>query len=168
MNSELDGLRKEMTRQEFLEKYLKPAAGCPDQFGLITLPAEKCSFPDKCKWCYCSAVADIHFKDDMQAIKEMATEDRYKIHESLCDSMKDLYKTKNKDYGNSFAKRRKEYGNTAILIRLEDKFERLKHLMLSTELMVKTETIEDTLTDLANYCLLELVERKLEQEGEKV
>jgi len=93
---------------------------------------------------------------------------RYDIHKEICDNINDLYKSKNKDYGNSFAKRRKDYGNIAILIRLEDKFERLKHLMTSTDIEVKSETVEDTLTDLANYCLLELVERKLEQEGERV
>ena len=88
------------------------------------------------------------------------------IHTEICGKLYDTYKQKNNDYGDSFAKRRKQYGNTAILIRLEDKMERLKVLMLGAEPMVKTESIEDTLMDLANYAILELIERQVEAENE--
>lgn len=88
------------------------------------------------------------------------------LHEAVCYELGETYYKKNKDYGDSFAKLRKEYGNPAILIRLEDKLGRLKRLMLSGEQEVKTESIEDTLKDLANYAIMELVERRIEQEGE--
>jgi hypothetical protein len=87
-------------------------------------------------------------------------------HSEICKKLNNIYQMKNKDYGDSFAKLRREYGNPAILIRLEDKLGRLKRLMLSGEQEVKTESIEDTLMDLANYAIMEIVERQIEQERE--
>lgn len=87
------------------------------------------------------------------------------VHMDKCTELNRIYEAKNKDYGDSFAKLRKEYGSPAILIRLEDKLGRLKRLMLSGEQEVKSESIEDTLKDLANYALMELVERHIENEG---
>lgn len=88
------------------------------------------------------------------------------IFEGILDKLLDTYRRKNADYGNSFTKIREKYGNTAFLIRIEDKFNRLERLMNGNEQMVKDESIEDTLKDMAVYCLLELVERRAE--GEKV
>lgn len=48
----------------------------------------------------------------------------------------------------------------AILIRLNDKLNRLETLMNGAEQHVSDESVEDTLLDLANYCIMELVERK--------
>jgi len=50
---------------------------------------------------------------------------KVEIHAKICQSMTDLYERKNHDYGDSFAKMRKEFDN-AILIRIYDKFSRLK------------------------------------------
>ena len=69
------------------------------------------------------------------------------------------YKAKNADYGDSFAKVRAKFPN-AILIRLNDKLERLERLYAGAVQQVKDESIDDTLLDLANYCIMELVERK--------
>ncbi len=63
------------------------------------------------------------------------------------------------DYGDSFVKVRAKYPE-AILIRLEDKMSRLEQLMQHGNRRVKDESVEDTLLDLANYCIMELVERK--------
>lgn len=85
---------------------------------------------------------------------------KIKVHKQLCDYLNDIYKAKNSDYGDSFAKVRQEYPE-AIIIRLMDKLERLKTLYKQeAEPAVWTENIGDTLIDLANYCLLELVERQ--------
>lgn len=86
------------------------------------------------------------------------------IHKIICNKLTEIYIKKNADYGDSFAKLRNEYGNTAILIRLEDKLGRLKKLMLGAEQKVKDESINDTLVDLANYAIMELVERTAEHE----
>lgn len=84
-------------------------------------------------------------------------------HMNVCKELNELYESKNHDYGDSFAKVRKELGNTAILVRLYDKIERLKTLLLGAEQKVKDENIEDSFKDLANYCLMELVERQVDK-----
>ena len=87
---------------------------------------------------------------------------KVEIHKSICDKLNETYKAKNADYGDSFAKVRSEYPE-AICIRLMDKLERLKMLVGGNVQQVKDESIEDTLLDLANYCIMEVVERKMDE-----
>lgn len=90
---------------------------------------------------------------------------KIEIHKTLCDQLNDIYSRKNADYGDSFAKVRREVPN-AILVRLMDKMERIKTLLLNGErLQVADEKVDDTLLDLANYCLMEVVERRKEKES---
>lgn len=89
---------------------------------------------------------------------------KIETHKNLCDTMHTTYRNKNSDYGDSFARVREKYP-TAILIRLHDKLNRLETLMTGTTQKVSDESIDDTLLDLANYCLLELVERHEERIG---
>lgn len=81
------------------------------------------------------------------------------IHGNICDSLKELYRRKNADYGDSFAKARKEVP-FYTLGKLYDKFNRYKHIALTGEQNVSDETIEDTLLDLANYAIMEVAERR--------
>lgn len=83
------------------------------------------------------------------------------MHADICVELNKTYQAKNNDYGDAFAKVRKEYPE-AICVRLMDKLERLKTLYRGESQQVKDESVEDTLKDLANYCLMELVERKAE------
>jgi len=76
---------------------------------------------------------------------------------SILDTMFDTFKAKNHDYGNSFAKTFKEFGIMAPVVRMNDKMERIKQLIKS-DAQVKDESIRDTILDLANYCVLTLVE----------
>lgn len=71
--------------------------------------------------------------------------------------MATLYENKNKDYGDSFGKSIKEHGNIAGIVRLEDKFNRLKSLLNSNE-RPNYESVSDTLTDLANYAIMMRIE----------
>ena len=48
------------------------------------------------------------------------------LHKDFCDTLNIIYRQKNHDYGDSFAKVRSVVPN-AILVRLIDKLERLKH-----------------------------------------
>ena len=91
---------------------------------------------------------------------------KVEIHAKICQSMTDLYERKNHDYGDSFAKIRKEFDN-AILIRIYDKFSRLKTLKSGTTQKVSDESIKDTLFDLANYCIMELVEMEMDENESK-
>ncbi|KLU65707.1 hypothetical protein DEAC_c23370 [Desulfosporosinus acididurans] len=67
----------------------------------------------------------------------------------------ELLKRKNTDYGNNYCETRREFGPTALLLRLNDKFGRLKTLT-KQQAQVKDESIEDTLKDIIGYCTLEL------------
>lgn len=79
------------------------------------------------------------------------------LFKKITEQMYEIYKTKNADYGNSFNITREEYPN-AILIRLQDKFLRLKQLYRNNfKANVQNESVKDTLLDMANYCILELI-----------
>lgn len=93
--------------------------------------------------------------------------DRIEIHKEICNKLNETYKRKNHDYGSSFASTRKEIPN-AILVRLSDKLNRLKTLMLNNNSLVKEESISDTLLDLANYAIMELVEMEVDNMTLKV
>jgi len=88
--------------------------------------------------------------------------DKVQIHEDIVKGMNNIYKCKNADYGDSFSETRAKYHN-AILIRLTDKLSRLDRLLTGNDIEVKEESIEDTLTDLANYAIMELIEMRIEQ-----
>ncbi|AZK44790.1 DUF1599 domain-containing protein [Paenibacillus lentus] len=88
---------------------------------------------------------------------------KVQLHSEICSKLNEVYEKKNHDYGDSFAKLRNELPN-AILLRIYDKYSRLKNLMQGAEQKVADESIDDTLMDLANYCIMELVERKIEHE----
>lgn len=86
------------------------------------------------------------------------------IHRGIVLGLNEMYEKKNLDYGDSFSLLRSKYPN-AILIRLTDKLNRLERLMAGNEMQVKDESIEDTLLDLANYALMEVVEMRMEREA---
>lgn len=91
--------------------------------------------------------------------KERENDIKECIHWTICRELHDTYKAKNADYGDSFAIVREKYPN-AILIRLNDKLNRLETLMNGAQQHVQDESVDDTLLDLANYCIMELVERR--------
>jgi len=86
--------------------------------------------------------------------------DKVTLHKEIVLELNELYRNKNNDYGDSFKRTRDKHPNTA-LIHLNEKLDRLETLLSGQEQKVKDETINDTLLDLANYAILELLERKL-------
>lgn len=91
--------------------------------------------------------------------------DKLDIHAGICDSIKDLYRRKNADYGDSFVKARQAVPNYT-LGKLYDKFSRYMNLTLKGEGSAQVEeSLDDTLLDLANYAIMELTERRLSKEG---
>lgn len=86
------------------------------------------------------------------------------LHAAICDELKDLYRRKNADYGDSFHKTFIEEGMAMARIRLSDKMERFKRLTRSGEQNVKDESVRDTLIDLANYAIMTIVEMEREKE----
>lgn len=79
------------------------------------------------------------------------------LHKKILKEIHTTYLQKNADYGSSFEEQYKEYGNVSSAIRLDDKIRRFKQL-INNEAKVKGETIRDTLTDLANYAIMTVME----------
>ena len=69
-----------------------------------------------------------------------------------------LVEKKDKDYNSAFSKTLKEYGNVAYFLRLDDKINRLKNLMLNNTNAEVNESVEDTLKDIIGYTLLMIKE----------
>jgi hypothetical protein len=86
---------------------------------------------------------------------------KIEIHKSICNKTHDTYKAKDADYGGAYGEVRKEFDN-AILFFLTIKLKRLNQLMKGNKPNV-AESIEDTLIDMADYCIMELTERQFER-----
>lgn len=82
-------------------------------------------------------------------------------HDTMKHAFDELLRTfvaKNKDYGNSFEQSLETYGLVASIVRMEDKFNRLKSLSASkTGAEIASESLSDTLLDLANYATMTAV-----------
>ena len=79
-------------------------------------------------------------------------------HAGICAELTNTYRKKNADYGNSFSRAVEKYGLVSALTRISDKFNRLESLILHKEQEVKDESVQDTLLDLANYCIMTVME----------
>lgn len=62
----------------------------------------------------------------------------------------DLFRKKNADYGDAFAK----FGVVGVLMRIEDKIQRALSITKNGVNMVDDESIRDTLMDLHNYAAM--------------
>lgn len=93
---------------------------------------------------------------------KQAKMDRLDIYKYIINNLEETYKAKNNDYGNSVADTYEKFGDLSFLVRITDKYNRLMTLCNpnAPEQMVKDEKIDDTILDLANYCLLWLVEKE--------
>ena len=79
-------------------------------------------------------------------------------HKKLVEFLHDVYVRKNHDYGDSFSRSFGKYGITAALVRMEDKWNRLENLAGGAKQRVLDEGLRDTCLDLANYCLMTVME----------
>lgn len=109
---------------------------------------------EACKNCY---TEECH-----EACQKSSLEERAEVFAEITQKMAAVYKAKNHDYGDSFEKVRSKFP-TAILVRLNDKLNRLETLMGGEVAQVKEESIDDTLLDLANYAVMELTARRMER-----
>ena len=62
----------------------------------------------------------------------------------------DMFRKKNSDYGDAFAK----FGVVGVLMRIEDKIQRALSITKNGVNMVDDESIRDTLMDLHNYAAM--------------
>ena len=65
----------------------------------------------------------------------------------------ELFKMKNKDYGDAFA----NYGPVGVIVRMGDKIQRLVSVSNSRISLVNTESLRDTLIDLHNYATMAIM-----------
>lgn len=78
--------------------------------------------------------------------------------DEVTKELKEMYVSKNSDYGDSFNDLLHEFGLITVVIRLQDKMNRLKTITKNDgEYLVKDEAIRDTLMDLANYSIMALM-----------
>ena len=96
-------------------------------------------------------------------MNKLSTEAKSQYLVQICADEVEMFKRKNTDYGDSFAKLRREMP-TAVLVRIYDKFSRLAQLMNGNTALVD-ESIDDTLADLAAYCHMELLERRIDKDN---
>ena len=81
-----------------------------------------------------------------------------KMHADLCTQMHELCVAKNKRYGDSFSKTVQHYGLISALTRMSDKWNRIETLILGRADESADESLVDSLTDLANYCIMTVCE----------
>ena len=72
--------------------------------------------------------------------------DRLEQYKVVQKEALDLFKNKNNDYGDSFAK----FGPVGVIIRMGDKIGRLTNFSKSSICLVESESMRDTLIDLHN------------------
>lgn len=88
--------------------------------------------------------------------KELAY--KVNLHAEICNELNTIYNNKNNDYGDAFGRTFEKLGLISAVTRISDKYNRLESLATSTEQKVKDESIEDTLMDMANYCIMTIIE----------
>ena len=79
-------------------------------------------------------------------------------HMELCKYLNHIYAIKNQKYGDSFSVTVQKYGIIAALTRLSDKWQRFETLILTKDSGTPDESIRDTLLDMANYCIMTVME----------
>lgn len=91
---------------------------------------------------------------------------RVQKHKEICQELNDVYARKNSDYGNSFGDTFDKLGIISAITRISDKYNRLVSLCTKSEeeREVKDESITDTLLDMANYCIMTIIEMHKDDE----
>lgn len=88
----------------------------------------------------------------------------------IATELGELYAKKNKAYGNSFSDTYKKLGIISAVTRISDKYNRLCNLATNPDIDNLGENLEDTLRDMASYCIMtvmELENAKVIRKGEK-
>lgn len=76
----------------------------------------------------------------------------------IANDLGELYEKKNAAYGNSFGETYQKLGIISAVTRISDKYNRLCNLATNPDIDNLGESLEDTLKDLASYCIMTLIE----------
>jgi hypothetical protein len=82
------------------------------------------------------------------------------MHAQIRNELGDLYVNKNIPYGDAFAKGLNKHGLTAYTLEMENRLSRLEALVGNPEI-ISTESIQETIMDMANYSIIALTELRL-------
>ena len=80
-------------------------------------------------------------------------------HLAIVELLHKTWVEKNERYGDSFSEVYDELGDISAMTQVLHKVNRLKTLVSDDELDDNGESLDDTLLDLANYCVMWLMER---------
>lgn len=83
---------------------------------------------------------------------------------TITEELTALYNKKNAAYGNAFSQTYKNLGLVSAVTRISDKFYRLVNLSKNREINNLGESIDDTLRDMACYCVMTLMELDIRNE----
>ena len=103
-----------------------------------------------------SLQSDLEFHEaqaQAQTEVEPETPDRIKQLDIVQLEARELFKNKNKDYGDAFA----TYGPVGVLVRIGDKIQRLQSIHKRGITLVEDEKMRDTLIDLHNYAAMAIM-----------
>lgn len=91
-----------------------------------------------------------------QSAKYLANENAFNCltEDEVYTYANELYKKKNKDYGNSSDITYELFGGISYIVRLSDKKNRLETLVQSNNIEIKSESINDTILDVLNYAAM--------------
>ena len=92
-----------------------------------------------------------------KALEALKKKDYAPSFADILKEMQELYDKKNHDYGNSFSETIQEFGFTPAIARINDKFKRVKKIVKDEKMLVD-ESMRDNLIDIANYCVLTIIE----------
>lgn len=84
--------------------------------------------------------------------------DKVQRFKEVADSLGNLYAKKNVVYGDSFGSTYQKLGIISAVTRISDKYNRLCNLATNPDIDNLGESIEDTLKDMASYCVMTLIE----------
>lgn len=109
-------------------------------------------------------------QENLQNTKEnnqMTREQKVNRHLEIVKALNQLYDSKGHDYGDSFGETYHKLGIISALTRISDKYNRLISLATKPEeeRKVKDESIQDTLLDLSNYCIMTVIEMEAKKEN---
>jgi hypothetical protein len=94
--------------------------------------------------------------DEKDAKPETPRDRLFRLHEDMTKAARTIMRKKNADYANEedpLANFRR-FGELGFVVRMEDKLARLTTFARRGILEVENESLDDTLLDLVNYCVL--------------
>ena len=88
------------------------------------------------------------------------------MYNEILEELRKTYEAKNADYGDSVGDTYNKFGDVSFLTRITDKYNRILSLADRGECgQVKDEGLNDTILDMANYCILWVIEREAKKDN---